>query len=80
MPCMERFDRQPQAYRDDVLPPECTRRVAIEAGVTGLWYKYVGTSGKVIGIERFGLSAPGATVMEQLGITSEALIAAVRSS
>ena len=71
---------RPQAYRDDILPPDCTRRVAIEAGVTGLWYKYVGTTGKVIGIERFGISAPGATVMEQLGITSDALVRAVAST
>ena len=79
MPCMERFDRQSQGYRDEVLPPSCTRRVAIEAGVTGLWYKYVGTEGKVIGIERFGISAPGATVMEELGITPAALVAAANS-
>ena len=70
MPCMERFDRQSQAYRDEVLPPSCGKRVAIEAGVGGLWYKYVGDAGKVIGIERFGISAPGDTVMSELGMTS----------
>ena len=79
MPCMERFDRQAQAYRDEVLPASCTKRVAIEAGVTGLWYKYVGTEGRIIGIERFGISAPGATVMEELGITSAALVDAAKS-
>jgi transketolase len=79
MPCMERFDRQSQAYRDEVLPASCTKRVAIEAGVTGLWYKYVGMAGKVIGIERFGISAPGNTVMEELGITPTALVDAAKS-
>lgn len=76
MPCFDRFDRQPADYRDDVLPPSCKRRVAIEAGVTDLWYKYVGSEGRVIGIDRFGLSAPGDTVMEQLGMTPAAVIAA----
>ncbi len=79
MPCMERFDRQPASYREEVLPAGCHKRVAIEAGVTGLWYKYVGASGKVIGIERFGLSAPGPAVMEQLGITSAAVVSAAKS-
>jgi transketolase len=53
--------------------------VAIEAGVTGLWYKYVGLDGKVIGIDRFGLSAPGAKVMEVLGITAQAVVDAAKS-
>jgi transketolase len=76
---MERFDAQPAEYRDEVLPPSCTKRVAIEAGVTALWHKYVGTSGKVIGIDRFGLSAPYEQVMEELGITAGAVQAAVQS-
>ncbi len=58
MPCCERFDRQPVEYQQQVLPTECTRRVAIEAGVSSLWYKYVGLQGRVVGIDRFGLSAP----------------------
>jgi transketolase len=78
MPCCERFDRQPASYRDEVLPPDCNKRIAIEAGVTGLWHKYVGLEGKIIGIERFGISAPGDQVMEQLGITPDALVAAAR--
>ena len=53
--------------------------MAIEAGVTGLWHKYVGPGGQVIGIERFGLSAPGDTVMEQLGITAAAVVAAAKA-
>ena len=78
MPCFERFDRQPQSYRDEVLPPSCTKRIAIEAGVTGLWWKYVGLEGKVLGIDRFGLSAPGNTVMKELGMTAEAVVAAAK--
>ena len=78
MPCMERFDRQGEDYQTLILPPSCSRRVAIEAGVTGLWWKYVGTNGRVIGIDRFGLSAPGGTVMSELGITAGAVVGAVR--
>ncbi len=80
VPCMERFDREPAAYREELLPPSCTRRVAIEAGVTGLWYKYVGSEGSVVGIDRFGISAPGAEVLAKLGITPEALIDAARAA
>ncbi len=79
MPCLERFDRQNDDYRSSVLPGSCTRRVAIEAGVTSLWWKYVGENGRIIGIDRFGLSAPGNTVMKELGITAEAVVNAVKS-
>ncbi len=79
VPSFLRFDAQPQAYRDEVLPPACRARVAIEAGVTGLWWKYVGLDGKVIGIDRFGLSAPGGKVMEVLGITPQAIVEAAKS-
>ena len=57
-------------------PASCTKRVSIEAGVTGLWWKYVGTEGKVIGIDRFGLSAPGNLVMKELGMTAESVVKA----
>ena len=77
LPCFERFDRQPQSYRDEVLPAACTKRIAIEAGVSGLWWKYVGTQGTVLGIDRFGISAPGNTVMKELGMTAEAVKAAL---
>lgn len=77
MPCWERFGRQPAAYREEVLPAACRRRVAIEAGVSTLWHRYVGLDGRVIGIDRFGLSAPGGTVMKKLGITAEAVVVAV---
>jgi len=79
VPSFFRFDQQPQAYKDEVLPPACRKRVAIEAGVSGLWWKYVGLDGKVLGIDRFGLSAPGGKVMEILGMTPQAVIDAVKS-
>jgi transketolase len=79
MPSFRRFDAQPQEYRDAILPPSCRKRVSIEAGVTALWYKYVGLDGRVVGIDRFGLSAPGNIVMKELGITTEAVVAAAKS-
>ncbi len=79
VPSFYRFDLQSQAYKDEVLPASCRKRVAIEAGVTSLWWKYVGLDGKVIGIDRFGLSAPGGKVMEVLGITAQAVLDAAKS-
>ena len=78
LPCFELFDRQSAEYRESVLPAACTKRIAIEAGVTGLWWKYVGTAGKVLGIDRFGISAPGNTVMAELGMTKEHVVAAAK--
>jgi transketolase len=57
----------------------CTKRVAIEAGVSGLWYKYVGLNGKVIGTDKFGFSAPGDTVMKEFGITKDNLVAVAKT-
>ncbi len=74
IPCFARFDRQPAAYRDDVLPLSCRRRVAIEATVSSTWARYVGLDGATIGIDRFGLSAPGAEVMKELGMTADHVI------
>jgi transketolase len=79
MPCFERFARESESYREEVLPSACRRRVAIEAGVKGLWYQYVGLDGKVIGLDRFGLSAPGAEAMKQFGIDAEHVVKAVKS-
>jgi transketolase len=79
VPSFEIFDRQSEEYREGILPSSCRRRVAIEAGVTGLWRKYVGLDGKIVGIDRFGLSAPAPDVYKALGITTEALVAAARS-
>ena len=76
MPCVVRFDRQVSAYREKILPSSCLKRIAIEAGVTALWHRYVGIEGKIIGIDRFGLSAPGDTVMKELGIVPESIIQA----
>jgi transketolase len=79
MPCFERFEAQEEAYRSEVLPESCRRRVAIEAGVKDVWYRYVGLDGVVIGLTRFGLSAPGNVVMQEMGITADAVVAAVKS-
>ena len=79
MPSTSRFDRQSAEYRESVLPASCRKRVAMEAGVTSLWHKYVGLDGKVVGIDRFGLSAPSAVVFKELGMTTETLVAAAQS-
>jgi transketolase len=79
VPSFEIFDRQTPEYREAILPAACRRRVAVEAGVTGLWSKYVGLDGKVVGIDQFGLSAPSPIVFKELGITTEAVVAAARS-
>ncbi len=74
MPCMERFDRQDSTYREAVLPRGFRHRMAVEAGVSDLWRKYVGLEGVVVGIDRFGLSAPGGTVLSELGISVENVV------
>jgi transketolase len=79
LPCFERFNRQPSEYREEVLPDECRKRVAIEAGVTQIWYEYVGLDGKIIGLHEFGLSAPGAEVMKERGIDAQHVIDAAKS-
>jgi len=79
MPSFERFNREAAEYRDAILPPSCRKRVAVEAGVTPLWREYVGLEGRVIGIDRFGLSAPAPVAMKELGITAEAVVAAARA-
>ena len=75
MPSWELFERQPQFYRDAVLPPEVTARLAIEAGVPQGWHRYVGDGGDVIGIERFGASAPYKVLWEKYGFTAENIAA-----
>lgn len=71
MPCVERFERQSSKYIESVMPLSCTKRIAIEAGVSDTWGKYVGLEGRTVCIDRFGLSAPGNTVMAELGINAE---------
>jgi transketolase len=78
MPSTDLFDRQDPAYRSSVLP-EGIPRVAVEAGVTDFWRKYVGLEGAVVGIDRFGESAPAAQLFEYFGITAEAVVAAVEN-
>jgi transketolase len=79
MPSTDTFDAQDGTYRDSVLPAACTARVAVEAGVTAFWHKYVGLNGKVIGIDTFGESAPAPQVYKHLGVTSEAVLTAVQA-
>ncbi|WP_269540092.1 transketolase [Cerasicoccus fimbriatus] len=80
MPSMELFDAQSDEYKESVLPSSCQKRVSIEAGITMAWHKYVCSSkGKILGIDRFGISAPGDTVMKELGMTPEDVIAAAKS-
>jgi transketolase len=79
MPSFSRFEAQTQAYRDNVLPPTCTRRLSIEAGVTLGWQKWVGERGRTLGIDHFGESAPGNLLFEKFGMTKDAIVTTVRS-
>lgn len=80
MPCLEWFDEQDQAYRDAVLLPSVRARVAVEAGATLGWWKYVGDRGRVVGLDHFGASAPDTVLFAEFGITVEAVKAATRAS
>ena len=71
MPCTEIFDAQDEGYRQSVLPAAVSARVAVEAGSTGLWWKYVGLAGRIIGIDHFGASGKGPDVMKKFGITAQ---------
>ncbi len=78
MPCWSIFDRQPQDYRDRVLPPQIPARLAVEAGIKLGWEHYTGLSGKVIGMESFGASAPAPVLFEKFGFTEDNIIAAAK--
>jgi len=78
MPSVNLFEAQDSSYRAEVLPPQVTARVVVEAGVTPLWYRYAGTNGRVIGIDRFGESAPGGEVMKAMGFTADHVESALR--
>jgi transketolase len=78
MPCVESFEAQDEAYKQSVLPSEVTARVAVEAGVSDFWYKYVGLGGKVIGIDRFGESAPAGQLFTEFGFTVDNLANVVK--
>ncbi|AKH38362.1 MULTISPECIES: transketolase [Nitrosomonas] len=77
MPCTSLFDRQDQAYKESILPPGINR-VAVEAGVTDYWYKYVGFEGEIIGIDTFGESAPAEVLFKYFGFTVENVVDAVK--
>jgi transketolase len=79
MPCVELFEAESQDYRDEVLPPAVRARLAIEPGATISWGKWVGLDGDVLGLDRFGASAPGTTVLEKLGFTSENIATRARA-
>jgi transketolase len=79
MPCMELFEAQSQEYRDAVLPPAVSARLAIEPGATMSWWKWVGSHGEVLGLDRFGASAPGTRVLEELGFTAENIATRARA-
>ncbi|MEZ4644575.1 MAG: transketolase [Chloroflexota bacterium] len=76
MPSWELFEEQPQAYKDAVLPPAVTARVAIEAGISQGWARYVGSQGAVIALDHFGASGPYETLYREFGLTPEAMVAA----
>jgi transketolase len=75
MPCMELFEAQPQEYREQVLPAAVRARLAVEAGASMSWWKWVGLDGDVLGLDRFGASAPGAIVLKELGFSVENILA-----
>ncbi len=79
MPCLERFAAQEESYREAVLPGKARRRLAVEAGHPGLWYRYVGDAGMVLGLERFGASAPGPKALEELGFSAARVLEAART-
>ena len=71
MPSWELFDAQPAEYRDAVLPPSIGARLAVEAGASQGWHRYVGDRGDVLGVDRFGASAPGDVMLREYGFTVE---------
>jgi transketolase len=75
MPSWDLFDAQPPSYRDEVLPPQVTARLAVELGVEQGWHRYVGDRGDMLGIDRFGASAPGEVLLEQYGFTVDNVVA-----
>ncbi|GAA5053647.1 transketolase [Nocardia callitridis] len=78
MPCVEWFDAQDKAYRDEVLPPSIKARVAVEAGIAMPWHRFAGDAGEIVSIEHFGASAPYQTLFREFGFTQEAVVAAAQ--
>jgi transketolase len=79
MVCWELFEEQSQEYKDSVFPPSVTARVSVEAATSFGWFKYLGLTGKHIGIDEFGASAPANILYEKFGITTAAIIAAAKA-
>jgi transketolase len=79
MPCWELFDQQESSYRDEVLPPDVTARVAVEAGVRQGWDRYIGSNGGFVGMDGFGASAPYQELYQHFGITPERIVAAAKA-
>jgi transketolase len=79
MPCVEAFRAQDAAWRDAVLPPAITARLAVEAGVPDTWYPFVGAAGSVVCVDRFGASAPAPRLFEYFGFTPEAVAARLKA-
>lgn len=79
MPCMEIFDSMPCEYKKSILPCDVRKRVAIEAGASMPWYKYVGLDGKIVGIDKFGASASGDVMYQKYGMTADSVVKAVKS-
>ncbi len=80
MPSTDVFDAQDAAWREAVLPPAVTRRIAVEAGATGLWWRYVGSAGKVLGIDQFGASGRAADLFRRFGLTPDSVLKAIVES
>ncbi|MEI6217398.1 MAG: transketolase, partial [bacterium] len=78
MPSWELFEKQPQTYKDTVLPPECTSRLAVEAGSSMGWERYVGSRGRTVTLNHFGASAPSAILAEKFGFTVDNVVAVAR--
>ena len=78
MPCVELFDSQEAGYKETVLPSDVLARVAVEAGHTDFWYKYVGLDGRVVGMSSFGESAPAAALFQHFGLTADSVVTAVQ--
>jgi len=78
MPCTDLFDAQSDAYKEQVLPSGVSRRVAIEAGVSGGWWQYVGQSGRIVGLDRFGASAPASELFEHFGFSVDNVLKIAR--
>jgi transketolase len=80
MPCWELFDRQPQEYRDAVLPPHVVARVGVEQASTFGWHRYVGERGAVVGMHTFGASAPLKELLTKFGFTADSLAQVARET